>query len=272
MEALPDKVTVVVRARPPAAEGARTCVRGDEGGRDVLTSDGGGERAGKALRFTYSRAFFWDAPGASTTRDVYEGVGRHVLEQALAGFHTSLLAYGQTGACAPSNARRRTHAPPQRGRYSPPARRGAGRGASRGAPARNAVRSPGASLTHTSLQFCARARACTHACRPLRAGSGKTHTLFGNAAEAGLVPMLAEELFGRLEALPASTSWRVECSVVEIYNERVRALRWRVCLRLRARTPCITTPGAARRGRRGTCGATPAARARARMRTRALVP
>ena len=63
----------------------------------------------------------------------------------------------------------------------------------------------------------------------LRAGSGKTHTLFGNAEEAGLVPMLAEELFARLRAGgPASggakaPSWRVDCSVIEIYNERVRA-------------------------------------------------
>ena len=56
----------------------------------------------------------------------------------------------------------------------------------------------------------------------LAAGSGKTHTLFGTAAEAGLVPMLAEELFQRLEASPADTSWKVECSFVEIYNERAR--------------------------------------------------
>ncbi len=55
------------------------------------------------------------------------------------------------------------------------------------------------------------------------AGSGKTHTLFGTAAEAGLVPMLAEELFQKLEELPASCAWRVECAVMEIYNERVRA-------------------------------------------------
>lgn len=72
-------------------------------------------------------------------------------------------------------------------------------------------------------------RLLTALCRAARAGSGKTHTLFGNAEEAGLVPMLAEELFARLRAGgPASggakgPSWRVDCSVIEIYNERVRA-------------------------------------------------
>jgi hypothetical protein len=33
--------------------------------------------------------------------------------------------------------------------------------------------------------------------------------------------MLSEELFRRLEA-SADVSWRVECSLAEIYNERVR--------------------------------------------------
>ena len=92
------RVAVVVRVRPPRADGGRLCVSG-EGDATVLTHDSGPDRQGKALRFSFSRAFFWDgADGASATRTLYECVGRHILAQALAGYHCSLLAYGQTGA------------------------------------------------------------------------------------------------------------------------------------------------------------------------------
>jgi hypothetical protein len=93
-----EKVSVVVRVRPPRDDG-RLCVRA-EGASTVLTHDS--ERQGKALRFHFSRAFFWDAPGASTTQDVFEVVGKHLLHQALSGYHCSLLAYGQTGVCTRS--------------------------------------------------------------------------------------------------------------------------------------------------------------------------
>jgi hypothetical protein len=173
MEALPDKVTVVVRARPPASEGARTCVRGDEGGRDVLTSDGQG--AGKALRFTYARSFFWDAPGASTTRDVFLAVGWHVLQQALAGFHTSLLAYGQTGACA-----WRTRAAVGTRRAAWPARAAAGtaRRKRRGArPAGAQRRSKPQALTSFARRTRARRRLGqdAHAVRQRRRGGPGAH-------------------------------------------------------------------------------------------------
>jgi hypothetical protein len=91
-----EKVSVVVRVRPPRDDG-RLCVSA-EGASTVVTHDS--ERQGKALRFHFSRAFVWDAPGASTTRDLYEVVGKHLLQQALSGYHCSLLAYGQTGAWA----------------------------------------------------------------------------------------------------------------------------------------------------------------------------
>lgn len=92
-------VEVVVRVRPPRADGGRLCISG-EGDSTVLTHDSGPERQGKALRFTFSRAFLWEqggAAGASTTRDLYESVGRALLVQVLSGYHCSLLAYGQTG-------------------------------------------------------------------------------------------------------------------------------------------------------------------------------
>jgi hypothetical protein len=93
-----EKVAVVLRARPPRADRGRPCVSAGEGRGTVLTHDGGADRQGKVLSFSYTRAFFWDTPGASTTRDLYDAVGRTLLAQTLRGYHTSLLAYGQTGA------------------------------------------------------------------------------------------------------------------------------------------------------------------------------
>ena len=85
---------MVVRVRPPRADGGRLCVS-SEGEATVLTHDSGPDRAGKALRFNFSRAFFWDQEASS--RALFETTGRQLLEQALAGYHVSLLAYGQTG-------------------------------------------------------------------------------------------------------------------------------------------------------------------------------
>ena len=54
---------------------------------------------------------------------------------------------------------------------------------------------------------------------------------------------MAEELFERLEASPAETTWKVECSLAEIYNERVRSRR-----------PSAASAADAPRARRcGTC-------------------
>ena len=52
------------------------------------------------------------------------------------------------------------------------------------------------------------------------AGSGKTHTCFGTSSEPGLVQMLAEELFARLEQLPPGTTFTATLGMLEIYNER----------------------------------------------------
>lgn len=86
------RVAVVVRVRPPRADGGRLCVS-SEGETTVLTHDSGQDRQGKALRFNFARAF-----AGCSTRTLYECIGRQILEQALAGYHVSLLAYGQTGA------------------------------------------------------------------------------------------------------------------------------------------------------------------------------
>lgn len=58
------------------------------------------------------------------------------------------------------------------------------------------------------------------------------------------MPMLAEELFHLLEK---EASWRVECTFIEIYNERVRA-----CLSLAAHTSGRSRVGCERGAR--CCG------------------
>ena len=62
-------------------------------------------------------------------------------------------------------------------------------------------------------------------------GSGKTHTMFGEAANEGLIPRIVRDLFERIEAveaeytqMPLPTSVQsvlVEVSYMEIYNEEV---------------------------------------------------
>mmetsp|Transcript_69457 Transcript_69457/g.193257 ORF Transcript_69457/g.193257 Transcript_69457/m.193257 type:complete len:1164 (+) Transcript_69457:98-3589(+) len=54
-------------------------------------------------------------------------------------------------------------------------------------------------------------------------GSGKTHTMLGDARGhgQGVAPRVVAGIFAALQRLP---SWRVEVSVLEIYNERVRDL------------------------------------------------
>ena len=92
-----DLVVVAVRVRPPRTTDAQCCVSAGETPGAVITTDTSDERKGKQLAFGFARGFFWNAPETSSTRSVYEAVGRSLLEQALRGYNTSLLAYGQTG-------------------------------------------------------------------------------------------------------------------------------------------------------------------------------
>ncbi|KAJ2835157.1 hypothetical protein GGI24_000026 [Coemansia furcata] len=58
-------------------------------------------------------------------------------------------------------------------------------------------------------------------------GSGKSYTMMGTngGAEAGLIPRICEQLFASMAASSAeSSSYHVEVSYLEIYNERVRDL------------------------------------------------
>lgn len=56
-------------------------------------------------------------------------------------------------------------------------------------------------------------------------GSGKTYTMMGPPEDPGLIPRICNELFQRIEDNDnPKIKFRVECSYMEIYNERVRDL------------------------------------------------
>jgi kinesin family protein 13 len=56
-------------------------------------------------------------------------------------------------------------------------------------------------------------------------GSGKSYTMMGSADNPGIIPRLCNAIFERIDAETSeSTSFKVEVSYMEIYNERVRDL------------------------------------------------
>ena len=53
-------------------------------------------------------------------------------------------------------------------------------------------------------------------------GSGKSYTMMGTNDQPGVIPRLCRNLFHRIECDPSSTtSYKVEVSYMEIYNEKV---------------------------------------------------
>lgn len=57
-------------------------------------------------------------------------------------------------------------------------------------------------------------------------GSGKSYSMMGYGKEVGIIPMICQEMFGRIDKIQGdkSTKCTVEVSYLEIYNERVRDL------------------------------------------------
>eukprot|EP00729_Bicosta_minor_P001872 gene1872-7943_t len=56
-------------------------------------------------------------------------------------------------------------------------------------------------------------------------GSGKTYTMMGPDEEPGLIPRICNEMFLRIDQnTDQNVKYKVECSYMEIYNERVRDL------------------------------------------------
>ena len=92
------RVAVAVRARPAAAGAEKQrCVRGDAERRVVgLVEHSGKDKA----RWKVGKEFAFDSVlGAEASQlEVYDAVGRPVLEDVIRGYHGCILAYGQTGA------------------------------------------------------------------------------------------------------------------------------------------------------------------------------
>ena len=56
-------------------------------------------------------------------------------------------------------------------------------------------------------------------------GSGKSYTMMGTLEEKGIIPRLCDALFEGIQRLgDESTSFKVEVSYMEIYNEKVHDL------------------------------------------------
>ena len=56
-------------------------------------------------------------------------------------------------------------------------------------------------------------------------GSGKSYTMMGTVEDKGIIPRLCDALFEGIQRLETeSTSFKVEVSYMEIYNEKVHDL------------------------------------------------
>jgi len=56
-------------------------------------------------------------------------------------------------------------------------------------------------------------------------GSGKSYSMMGTVEQRGVIPRLCDALFERIQQADcAETSYKVEVSYMEVYNERVRDL------------------------------------------------
>ena len=56
-------------------------------------------------------------------------------------------------------------------------------------------------------------------------GSGKSYTMMGTMEEKGIIPRLCDSLFERISRLESeATSFKIEVSYMEIYNEKVHDL------------------------------------------------
>ena len=81
-------IKVAVRARPPEPPGSESMLEFD--GNSVTETGAGGERS----TFAFDYAFGGDA----TQQEVYDGLGRPILDYAFEGYNGTILAYGQTGS------------------------------------------------------------------------------------------------------------------------------------------------------------------------------
>lgn len=53
-------------------------------------------------------------------------------------------------------------------------------------------------------------------------GSGKSFSMVGYGSDRGIIPRASEVIFERIEANTTDVTFKVEASMMEIYNERVK--------------------------------------------------
>ncbi|KAF1959111.1 kinesin-domain-containing protein [Byssothecium circinans] len=160
-------IKVVVRCRPfnsrEIARNAQLIVK-MEGGQTVLTPPSNVETKGKAakaaLEGTKSFAFdrsYWsfdrNAPNYAGQKNLFDDLGKPLLDNAFGGYNNCIFAYGQTG-------------------------------------------------------------------------SGKSYSMMGYGKDAGIIPMICQDMFERIKEMQKdkNLSCTVEVSYLEIYNEKVRDL------------------------------------------------
>ncbi|KAF2634930.1 kinesin-domain-containing protein [Massarina eburnea CBS 473.64] len=160
-------IKVVVRCRPfnsrEIARNAQLIVKMN-GGQTVLSPPANIDTKGKAAKaalegsktFAFDRSYWSfdrNAPNYAGQSDLFDDLGKPLLDNAFGGYNNCIFAYGQTG-------------------------------------------------------------------------SGKSYSMMGYGKDAGIIPMICQDMFERIKVMQAdkNLSCTVEVSYLEIYNEKVRDL------------------------------------------------
>ncbi|KAF9767440.1 hypothetical protein IL306_000008 [Fusarium sp. DS 682] len=153
-------IKVVVRCRPfnsREIERGAKCIVEMKGNQTVITApEGKGVKDGGPKAFAFDRSYWSfnkDDPNYAGQSNLFDDLGKPLLDNAFQGYNNCIFAYGQTG-------------------------------------------------------------------------SGKSYSMMGYGKEIGIIPMICQNMFQRIEELQKdkTTKCTVEVSYLEIYNERVRDL------------------------------------------------
>ncbi|KAF5715853.1 kinesin [Fusarium mundagurra] len=153
-------IKVVVRCRPfnsREIERGAKCIVEMKGNQTVVTApEGKGVKDGGPKAFAFDRSYWSfnkDDPNYAGQSNLFDDLGKPLLDNAFQGYNNCIFAYGQTG-------------------------------------------------------------------------SGKSYSMMGYGKEIGIVPLICQDMFRRIDELKKdkTTKCTVEVSYLEIYNERVRDL------------------------------------------------
>ena len=60
-------------------------------------------------------------------------------------------------------------------------------------------------------------------------GSGKSYSMVGYGQDRGIIPRASQVIFDRISASSARVQFKVEASMMEIYNEKVKGASCKAC-------------------------------------------